>query len=194
MFVHPFHEIAPIVPDSTPPPRGKTDSEAPSERWRGTATPTSTPAVRLGRRGFFASAIAGAVGLAAFLAGRQADAWPWWRWRFERGGYDPRNDRDAPNHRDLDRRSGEGMRTTLALGEEGGERRPPRPPRERDFGPREGDERITTQALGEEGSERRPPRERVTTYALGEEGSGDRRPRDPFRPGPITTQALGEEG
>lgn len=80
--------------------------------------------------------------------------------------------------------------TTLALGEEGGNRvttqalgeegNPPRPSTKR-LG-EEGGGRPTTDAIGEEGG--RPPR--ATTFAVGEEGG-----QPPQR---VTTFALGEEG
>ena len=60
--------------------------------------------------------------------------------------------------------------TTLAIGEEGGKKPPPK---------------ATTKAIGEEGGKRPPPR--ITTKAIGEEGGG--------KPGNMaTTMAIGEEG
>jgi hypothetical protein len=184
MFVHPFHRIA----DSAIRLESRIDDEASSEGRRGAKVAAATG--RVGRRGFFGTAIAGAAGLLALLAGRhvnawqftprQADAWAGWRWRrFERD-FEPR---------DFDRRGDERWMTTQAFGEEGGDHRQPRPPRER----------VTTYAIGEEGSGNTrprpvPPSERVTTYAIGEEGSGFPRPREPIPRGGMTTQALGEEG
>lgn len=165
MLVHPFHKIV----DATLP--GEIDDNSSSERWRDGA---EVVAARIGRRGFFASLIAGGAGLLAFLTGRTAEAqWPRWE-RFDRRWDDWYGDRPI---------------TTQALGEEGSEYRwPPRPPRDR----------VTTYALGEEGSwyppPRNPPPGRITTQALGEEGSGYWRPRPAPPPGRVTTFALGEEG
>ena len=131
MLVHPFHQIAAAADVM---PRCGNDDRVLSEPPRAVAGNS--------RRRFFATAITGAAGWLAFLAGRQVEAQQFWRRRYERGPewdweFDRRRDRD----RDLDR--GRRM-TTQALGEEGGEYPRPRPP--------------TTLALGEEGGGSWPPR------------------------------------
>ena len=209
MLVHPFHQLAGIAAGTAADPM---DGNSSSEILR-----ESGP---LGRRGFVAAAVAGAAGL---LACQQADAQerrrrvdeedygrerttgddnrePQIRERTGRSqmpGQDrmrqparpePRSSRERSRTRDTEReddrgdertpqrdRRSQGL-TTQALGEEGSDR-----PRGR---------RPTTLALEEEGSgggRRSLPPGRVTTFAIGEEG-GD------FQGGPITTQALFEEG
>lgn len=70
--------------------------------------------------------------------------------------------------------------TTMAVGEEGGDKPLPRPP-----APPPGPPRPTTQAAGEEGGGQPPQPPKPTTKAVGEEGGGIPKP---------STKALGEEG